>query len=99
MPPAVEGRRTLVTDASAPAAGPLRVQFIVNQRQEGAVLSDAPLYPPADPGDAGATLTVAIAFRMRRQPIARDTWRFAPSAGAPRLEIRAAVSSRGVSTK
>ena len=77
-----------VTDASAPSAGPLRVQFILNQRQEGAVLADAPLYPPADPGDAGATLTVRDRFWDSPQLIARDTWRFAPSDGAPRLEMR-----------
>ena len=77
-----------VTDGSAPSARPLQVQFILNQRQEGAVLADAPLYPPADPGDAGATLTVRDRFWDSPQLIARDTWRFAPEAGAPRLEMR-----------
>lgn len=78
----------LVADAAAPAAGPLQVQFIVNQRQEGAVLTDAPLYPPADPADAGATLTVRDRFGDPAQLIPRDAWRFATSAGAPRLEVR-----------
>jgi hypothetical protein len=78
----------LVTGPSVPSAGPLRVQFIVNQRQEGTTLADAPLYPPVDPGDAGATLTVRDRFGDSPQLLARDTWRFAASAGAPRLEIR-----------
>ena len=78
----------LITDAAAPAAGPLRVQFIVNQRQEGTTLADAPLYPPADPGDAAATLTVRDRFSDSPQTVPRDTWRFAASTGAPRLEIR-----------
>jgi Alpha/beta hydrolase domain len=78
----------LVTDAATPSAGPLQVQFILNQRQEGAVLTDAPLYPPADPGDASATLTVRDRFGDSPRLIPGDTWRFAASTGAPRLEIR-----------
>jgi hypothetical protein len=77
----------LVT-TSAPAAAPLQVQFIVNQRQESTALSDVPLYPPADPGDPGATLTVRDRFSDPPQLIPRDTWRFATSTGVPRLEIR-----------
>jgi hypothetical protein len=78
----------LVTDAAAPSAGPLRVQFTVNQRQEGTTLADAPLYPPADPGEPAATLTVRDRFWDPPQVVPRDTWRFAASTGAPRLEIR-----------
>lgn len=81
----------LVTSAAAPSAGPLQVQFIPNQRQEGAVLTDAPLYPPADPDDPDARLTVRDRFSDPPQLIARDTWRFVRAEGAPRVRLDSGV--------
>ena len=85
----------LVTDTAVPPAEPLRVEFILNQEQDGAVLTDAPFYPPADPNDATATLTVRNRFADPPQLIPRETWRFATVDGPPRVEIRDGVFQPG----
>lgn len=72
---------------AAPTAAPQRVQFILNQRQNEAALTDAPLYPPADPSDGAASLTVRNGFWGPPTPIARDRWQFVAAAGAPRVAL------------
>jgi feruloyl esterase len=66
---------------------PLRVSFIVNERQNEAALTDAPLYPPADPSDGAALLTVRDSFLDVPTIVARDRWRFVSSTGAPRVAL------------
>ena len=72
---------------TAPSNPPLRVPFILDRPENEALLSDAPLYPPADPAERAATLTVRDRFPDAPTPIARDRWRFVPAAGAPRVAL------------
>jgi feruloyl esterase len=66
---------------------PLRVSFTLNERQNEAVLSDAPLYPPVDRADTNALLTVRDRYWDPPVVIARDQWRFVAGAGAPRVAL------------
>ena len=86
-PPLMRVEAPPVTMASAPAAEPLKVPFILNQKQNESTLTDAPLYPPAGANERGATLTVRDRFWDPPKPIARDSWRFLGGAGAPRLAL------------
>lgn len=83
------GRLTIdappVTNTTAPM--PLRVQFTLNQPQNEAILTEAPLYPPADPNDAAATLTVRDRFWDTPTIIVRDRWRFVTAVDAPRVTL------------
>jgi hypothetical protein len=72
---------------AAPSNPPLRVQFTIDQRQDEAALTDAPLYPPANPADPAATLTVRDRFWAAPTVVPRDRWRFVPSTGAPRVAL------------
>ncbi len=72
---------------TTPATNPLRVSFTLSQRQNDAVLTDAPLYPPADPADRTAMLSVRDRFWDPPTPIAREKWRFVQGAGAPRVAM------------
>src|SRR5438105_15697 len=75
------------TAAAAPVAAPLRLQVIVDRRQGEAAFTDAPLYPPADPNDRTATLTVRDRFWDPPTAIERDRWHFGAFAGAPRVAL------------
>lgn len=77
----------LVTNTTAPMPPPLRVQFTLNQPQTEAILTDAPLYPPVDPNEPAATLTVRDRFWDTQTIITRDRWKFVTSADAPRLTL------------
>jgi hypothetical protein len=73
---------------NAPAgAPPLRVQFIPNRRETVATLTDAPMYPPADPRDRAATLTVRNRFWDPPTVIARERWQFVAAPGTPRVTL------------
>src|SRR5262245_51948876 len=66
---------------------PLRVSFILNERQKEAALTDTPMYPPADPADRAATLTVRDRFWDTPTVIARDQWPFVAGNGVPRVAM------------
>jgi hypothetical protein len=68
-------------------SGPLSVRFIVNEPENEVALTDAPRYPPADPGDASSVLTVRTGFWDKATTIPRARWRFVPGEGAPRLAL------------
>lgn len=67
---------------------PISVRFIVDAKATETTLGrDAPLYPPANPAEPAATLTVRDRFWDRSTPVARERWRFVPGDGAPRLSL------------
>jgi hypothetical protein len=67
--------------------GPITVPFIPDSPQNEIVLTDAPLYPPMDPDDPSARLTVRDRFWDQPVPIPHDRWRFVLGAGAPRIAL------------
>ncbi len=77
----------VIATATAPRSAPLTVQFILNERQNEAALTDAPLYPPADPSDRAATLTVRNRFWDPPTAIDRDRWHFVAANGTPRVML------------
>ncbi|MGH9679345.1 MAG: alpha/beta hydrolase domain-containing protein [Candidatus Acidiferrales bacterium] len=72
---------------AAGVAGPITLPFIPDSEQNEFVLADAPLYPPKDPDDPAARLTVRDRFWNQPVPIPRGRWRFVPGAGAPRITL------------
>jgi len=67
---------------------PITVPFIVDSRQNEIELDDAPLYAPANPGDAASVLTVRDHYWDKPTSIARTKWHFlADRPGAPHVAL------------
>lgn len=72
---------------AAGVVGPITVPFIPDLSQNEIVLADVPLYPPRNPDDPSARLTVRDRFWDQPVPIPHNRWRFVPGAGAPRIAL------------
>lgn len=77
-----------VTLPTGQPVAPMSVSFVLDTRAAEATLSrEAPRYPPADPHERSATLTVRDRFWDRPLAIARDRWRFVPNDAAAKLAL------------
>jgi hypothetical protein len=67
--------------------GRVRVSFILNDRRTETEPAGLPPYPPADPDDPTATLTVRDRFWANPAPIARSQWRLSAADGRTRVVL------------
>jgi hypothetical protein len=75
---------------AAPAVnvpGRVRISFIPDASRTEVAPADLPQYPPADPDDPSATLTVRDHFWDKPTVLPRQSWRLSPGNGRPRVVL------------
>ena len=69
--------------------GRVRISFIPDDKRTEIAPADLPPYPPANPDDPSATLTVRDRFWDKPTIIARDKWHLVSGNGRPRVAMDA----------
>jgi hypothetical protein len=81
------GLRVVAPAVNVP--GRVRISFIPDDKRTEVAPADLPQYPPANPDDPSATLTVRDRFWDKPTAIARDKWRLVVTNGRPRVALDA----------
>lgn len=87
VPPLLRVEAPPVDLRSSPQPDIVRFSFIVDRKQAEATPADLPNFPPVDPNDPTATLTVRDLFWGSPTTIQRERWRFAPGHETPLLML------------
>jgi hypothetical protein len=69
------------------APGRVRLSFIPDEKRSEMAPADWPRYPPANPDDPSATLTVRDRYWDKPTALPRQSWRFASANGRPRVVL------------
>jgi hypothetical protein len=69
--------------------GRVRLSFIPDDKRTDVAPADLPQYPPANPDDPSATLTVRDRYWDTPTALPRQSWRFAVGNGRPRMVLDA----------
>jgi len=83
----VEAPNLRVIAPAANVPGRVRISFIPDDKRTEVAPADLPQYPPANPDDPSATLTVRDRFWDTPTVLPRQSWRLSAGSGRPRVVL------------